>query len=185
MDGVKQLRLPSLLAALLLVGCGGTAKGDPQSTRRSGKDRGAASMTLGSTPWQASSAKARLQNGKLTIDATYMDTTGGKVKRDQLTLSVADFKGPGEYSTGASGSRFIGVGFDTGAAKDAAADEQAATKAVGEMLSGASHLMLMNAKVTVTDANATEISGTFSWQPMKGMKQPAIENGTFRALIAK
>lgn len=142
-------------------------------------------MTLGESQWQADRAKARLTNGSLSISASNMDTTGGKVKRQELTLNVADFKGPGDYLTGLSGSRFLGVGIDTDAMKSAESDQEKATQAITEGLSGAQHILLSQAKVTITAANDNEISGTFSWQPPAGAKQPAIQNGTFRALLAK
>jgi len=177
-------RLSSLLlVAFLLVSCGDDSGSGSSRRERAGKDRGEAAMTLGSNQWQAESAKAKLAGGRLTISASNMDTTGGKVQSQRLDLNITDYKGPGDYKTGFSGSRFIGVGIDVDAVKAAQGDDQKATEAITSALSGSSHLMLSNANVTITAANDTEISGTFSWQPPPGLKQPAIQNGTFRALV--
>ncbi|MFT4842807.1 MAG: adhesin HecA-like repeat protein [Planctomycetota bacterium] len=185
MADVKHLPSLSLLVVVFLASCGDSSGSAEKGKGRSKRDRGAASMTLGETQWQADSAKAKLRNGNLTISARNLDMTGGQVKSQDLTLSVPDYNGPGDYTTGFSGSRFIGVGIDVDAAKAASGDERATSEAVTDSLLGASHLMLSKAKVTIVAASDVEISGTFSWQPPQGVVQPAIQGGTFRALLAK
>jgi len=173
-----------LLTSFVLFACSGEPSNDSGKQTRKGKDRGTATMTIGGSQWTAERAKAKHTGGKLTISASNMDMTDGKVKRQELQLAIADFKGAGDYKTGITGSRFIGVGFDVEAAKEADKSDEAATKEVTNAVTGAKHLMLSNAEVTITAVSDTEISGSFSWQPHASTKQPAITNGTFRALVS-
>jgi hypothetical protein len=181
----KNHRTLALLVTIVLAGCGdeSAATGSSTRTRTGTKDRGEAAMTLGAASWQASSAKAKLANGTLTIRAGKTDRTDGRVTRQELHLQVSDFTGPGDYKTGFSGSRFLGVGLDVEAAKAAGDEQAAATETVTDALTKAKHLMLSGAMVKVTAASDTEVTGTFSWSPPAGIDQPAITNGTFRALL--
>lgn len=154
----------------------------PARAKKRDKDRGEATMMIGSTAWEAERTRATLANGKLTIRASNTDVSGKKVSRQELHLQIDGYTGPGTYTTGISGSRFIGVGIDAKAAAAATTDE-AAVESATDLLSKADHLMLSGAKVTITDANDREISGMFQWDPPGG-KKPAITNGVFRALLA-
>tara|TARA_R110002094_G_scaffold91485_10_gene93685 strand:+ start:907 stop:1590 length:684 start_codon:yes stop_codon:yes gene_type:complete len=159
--------------------------GSSRKRSASSKDRGEAAMMLGATQWTADRVKAKLRNSSLTIKASNTERVDGKMTRQELTLVVSDYKGPGDYKTGAMGSRFIGVGVDMDAAKAAGDGEAATRKTLTDVLSDAKHLMLMSAQVTIATASDTEITGSFSWQPPKGMDKPAIKNGTFRALLSQ
>tara|TARA_R110002072_G_scaffold25443_4_gene85013 strand:+ start:19370 stop:19993 length:624 start_codon:yes stop_codon:yes gene_type:complete len=177
-------------AASVDAGSGGAASGDAgsgSSRKRSAsrKDRGEAAMMLGTTQWTADRVKAKLRNSSLTIKASNTERVGGKMTRQELSLVVSDYKGPGDYKTGAMGSRFIGVGVDMDATKAAGDGEAATRKTLTDTLSDAKHLMLMSAQVTIATASDSEITGSFSWQPPKGMDKPAIKNGTFRALLSQ
>jgi hypothetical protein len=182
------LRLPLVLfCSFVMAACGGDASSSSDGRGRARKDRGEAAMQLGAATWQAESTSAKIENGILTLRATRTDRNDGKVSRQELQLQVRDYKGPGDYTTG-MGSRFIGVGIDAAAVQESAESaqgdaEQGAAKVVTDALSAAKHMMLMAAKVTVTSAGDEQISGTFSWQPPKGLDTPAITNGTFRALV--
>lgn len=160
---------------------GGDSKAE-RPRRDKDKDKGEATMTLGANPWQADRVKASLQDATLTIRASQTEVKGKTVTRQELHLQVRDFKGPGDYETGVTGSRFIGVGIDGEAA---AKSEDSAAEAATAALADTKHLMLSQAKVTIAAASETEVSGTFSWQPPAGMEKPAITNGTFRAPISK
>lgn len=168
---------------LVLVGalasCGGDAADRASKTD---KDRGAAAMTIGDSPWSAERTSAKLLDGKLTIRATRTDMNGGQVARQELLLELPGFRGAGDYMTGLSGSRFLGVGIDTSAAEKG---DAAATEAATAAIKGAQMLRLTAAKVVVTAADDHEVSGTFSWQPPQGIDQPAIRDGSFRAPLAK
>lgn len=175
---------PLLSLLLLATACGGSADSDGSGRgARSDKDRGEASMQLGGATWQAERAKAKIEDGKLTISASRTDMADGKVSRQSLSLTVREFDGAGDYTTGIAGSSFTAVGMDTKAVEAAAESEEASKGALTDMLSKAKHMMLTNAKVTVTAVDDTEVTGTFSWQPTEGSSQPAITGGTFRALV--
>ena len=168
---------------LVLVGalasCGGGATDDASQTQ---KDRGEATMQVGDRQWSAERCSAKLVDGKLTIRASRTDMDGGRVARQELVLELAGFRGAGDYLTGLSGSRFLGVGIDTSAVQQG---EQPVTEAATAAIKGAEMLRLTAAKVVVTGADEAEVSGTFSWQPPTGSTQPAIRDGRFRAPLAK
>ena len=191
------LVLASLLA-YSVAGCDGddghktdgAVKAQNEKGKREKKDRGNTSMELGGAAWVATAANARTSGKKMTIRASRTDVTDGDVKRQELHLQLDDFHGAGDYLTGISGSRFIGVGFDTGKAKEAARADEATgkqdetAKLAVAAITSAKHLILMNAKVHVDDASDAEVSGTFSWTPPAGLKDaPTITNGKFRALV--
>ena len=140
-------------------------------------------MKIADVEWSAQRAKAKLKEGRLTIRASSTDTSDGKVERQELHLQIVDYTGPGDYTTGLSGSRFLQVGIDTDAIAAGDDSDEAATKAASSALSGAKHMMLSSAKVTITAASESEISGSFSWQPPKGSKDPALTEGSFRAVL--
>jgi hypothetical protein len=151
--------------------------------KKAKKDRGDASMSIGGKAWTAESAKAKLAGSKLTIRASRMDMAEGKVSRQELHLQIDDYKGAGDYETGISGSRFVGVGLDTEAAKAAGNDDAKTTKVATDALTAAKHMLLMKAKVHIETAGDAEIVGTFSWTPPPGMNDPEISEGKFRAIL--
>lgn len=157
---------------------------DKSKSKRQKKDRGEASMKLGETEWQAESARPRLKDGKLSISASQTDMSDGKIKRQELQLTIKDFKGPGEYTLQMTDAMFIGVGMDMDKAKAAAADgEEATKKAAADMLGGSEMLMMPGAVVTIESANDKEVTGTFSWTPPPHDKnKPTITDGKFRAV---
>ena len=167
-----------LSTALALATCAAVAAADTQR-----RDRGEASMTLATVTWEANGASARLTNGKLTITANRTQRQGSVTHRQSLILQIADFKTTGDYVVSPYGSMFVGVGIDAEAAAATGSDDEAATKAAVAMLSQAKHLSLTGARVTITAASATEISGTFSRPSPPGLDQPAISDGTFRAVL--
>jgi hypothetical protein len=143
-------------------------------------------MTIEGMAWQASAARARLKERRLTIKASAMQRVGDVMQRDELHLALPDFDGPGEYTAAMSGSRFIRVGIDTAKAKAAeeTGNDSEVAKEVMSSISGSKLTMLMGAKVNITAISATEVSGTFSWvSPADANKR--IENGTFRAVLRK
>ena len=164
---------------------GDSKKADEPRKKREKKDPGEASMKLGGVEWTAERAKARVKGNKVTIKASRMDNVDGKISRQELHLQIDEAKGPGDYVTGFSGSRFIGVGFDTEKMKKATEEGKETAAAVGA-LKGASHMMLSAAKVHIDSMNEHEIVGTFSWAPPKGMANAkAITDGKFRAVVRK
>ncbi|MGE3175960.1 MAG: hypothetical protein AB7O32_00710 [Vicinamibacterales bacterium] len=174
--------LTTSLALALAVSTVLAASDAQRRTRTPPQDRGEAAMTLGDMAWVASRASTRLANGRLTITATRSLRQGGVSTRESLTLQIADYKGPGDYVAAPIGSSFIAVGIDDKTIAAAEGDADAATKAAIATLSKARHMMLMGAKVTITAASETEISGTFSRPGTPGVDQPAISGGTFRAV---
>jgi hypothetical protein len=152
--------------------------------KKDGKDRGEATMTIGSLAWEADRVKATRKDGTLTIRAT-RTKMGKQASRQELHLQIDAFAGPGDYTTGMSGSRFVGVGLDVEAAEAAGDTDDAAKATAAKALSAAEHMMLAGARVLITSASDTEVSGTFSWQPPRGLEKPAIESGTFRAPVGK
>lgn len=175
--------LTTSLALALAVSTVLAASDAQRRTRTPPQDRGDATMSLGEIAWVASRASARLANGTLTISATRSLRQGSVSTRESLTLQLADYKGPGDYVVSPTGSRFVAVGIDDKTIAAAEGDDDAATKAALATLSKARHMLLTGAKVTITAASATEISGTFSRPGTPGVDQPAIANGTFRALV--
>ncbi|HUU33239.1 MAG TPA: hypothetical protein VMW48_04200 [Vicinamibacterales bacterium] len=173
------MRILPLSIAIVLTAGAAAAADDLQP-----RDRGAASMTLATVTWQASRASARLATGRLTITANRTQRNDGVRNSQSLILQIADFKGPGDYTVG-PGSMFVGVGIDVEAATAAGHDDDAAAKAAVAMLSKAKHLSLLGAKVTITAASDSEISGTFSRPSPPGLDLPGISDGTFRALLGK
>ncbi|MCB9879253.1 MAG: hypothetical protein H6835_16785 [Planctomycetes bacterium] len=176
------MQLRRSIPLLVLVGALASCGGDTDGASKTEKDRGEASMTLGDATWTAERTSAKLVDGKLSIRASRMDMKGGKIARQELMLEVSGFHGADDYRTSLHGSRFIGVALDAPAAEKG---DEAATKAATDALTGAQHLMLSAATVVVTAADEDEVSGTFSWEPPPGMKQPAIRDGRFRAPLAK
>ncbi len=164
---------------------------DEVEGKRKKKDRGDASAKIGDAIWEASSAKARIRNGTLTIQASRNDMSGPSVKRQELHLQIDNYAGPGDYRTGRTGSRFVGVGINKEEAKQAVEkDEESGkgtetTKVATKAITGASHTMLAGVEVHIETADDAQITGTFSWQPPKGLKDPPIRDGQFRALIRK
>ena len=138
-------------------------------------------MTIGGTPWKAKSARAKLKNGVLTITASRMDFVGKRAKRQQMTLVIGEYKGPGQYQVRSVGSVFLGVGLDTEKLEAANTDkkiEETTIKAIKK----SSIIPLMNATAQISSDDGKQLVGTFS-QPALGKRYPALENGAFRALI--
>lgn len=150
---------------------------------RTKKDRGEASMKLGETEWTADAAKVKTRGNTLTIKASNTEMVDGKAKRQELHLQLKDVNGPGDYVTGISGSRFLGVGIDMKKAQEEGKESKAAMDAI----SGSKHLMLSQAKVHIDSMNDDEVVGTFSWTPPKGHPNAAqaITDGKFRARFRK
>lgn len=167
---------------------GESASEDQRKERRRerGKeDRGEGSMTLGGEPWEAERARFRIRDGKLKISLSRSDYDGKTSSRQSLDLRIKDFEGPGAYQVDPMGSRFIGVGIDIDKAKAAGKDDDKVKKEAVKAISGAKHMMLSGAKVTISEATDDQIVGTFSWQPPAGLDKPALEDGKFRAVKRK
>lgn len=199
LDGTMTLPVAvrlTFLGGLLLAGCGkessssgggsqptGAPAADPASRiarKRPSKDRGEASMKLGDAAWTADRAKARLKDNTLVIRASRMGKVGDTMQRDELHLAVDNFHGPGEYTATMSGSRFIRVGINTSEA--ATGSDKDVTDEAVKAISGSKHLMLSGAKITVTVASASEVTGTFAWQSPRAGDSP-ISDGSFRAIV--
>ncbi len=157
---------------------------------RQKKDRGEMSMMLGTTKWEATSARARIKNKTLKISGSRMDgSVQTSMVRQALDLHIPDFNGPGTYEipNGHAGlmSNFSVVGLDTKSiveSEGSKTEDQAqkdAQKELMKSLSGAKIVHLMGAKVEITKASDTEISGTFSFEDGKHM----LKDGTFRAVV--
>jgi hypothetical protein len=147
------------------------------------KDRGQGSMTIGDDEWTAESARVRVNDHRVNLSMSRTDIVDNTVSRQSLTLSITGFKGPGEYETGGmSGSMFVSVSMDASGAKNAGTDKEAG-KLITSSLSKARTVQLRGAKVVIVAASETEVSGTFSWSPPAGSKDPEVSNGKFRALI--
>ena len=145
------------------------------------KDRGDASVTIGDTLWEAKRASAKLKNGVLTITASRMDFVGKRATRQQVTLVIADYKGPGKYKVRSIGSVFLGVGLDTDKLEAANTDKKVEETAI-KAIKKSSIIPLMNATAEIASDDGKQLIGTFS-QPALGKRLPALEKGTFRALI--
>ena len=151
--------------------------------KREKKDRGDASAKIGTMEWVAENAKAKLKNGVLNIDASRTDIADKKVSRQQLTMNLPGYKGPGTYEVTPHGSMFLGVGMDTEEIKKATTDDkqaEVATKAVSKSQT----ILLMKMTAVVESDDGTQIVGTFS-QPALGKRYPAIADGKFRAILKK
>ncbi len=184
-----RIHLALFLICALTTACGDDAAGTKSSGAAgsgsgssTSKDRGEARMQLGEEAWSAKSTKATLRGDRLTIRASRMDMGGDKAVRDELHLALRDFQGPGEYTAGVSGSRFVRVAINTKRVADG--DDAKVTEEAAKALTGAKHKMLMGAKVTITAASDSEVSGTFSWTPPGGRGEKITE-GSFRAPVRK
>lgn len=175
--------LTASIALALAVSTVVAASDAQRRARTPPQDRGDATMTLGEMAWVASRASARLANGTLTITATRSLRQGSVTTRESLTLQITDYTGPRDYVVSPIGSRFVAVGIDDTTIAAAEGNDDAATKAALATLSKARHMLLTGARVTITAASGAEISGTFSRPSPPGVDQPAIANGTFRALL--
>ncbi len=157
---------------------------NPGKRVREKKDRGDSSMKIGGVEWLGSSARATARETTggttLTIKTSRSERSDGTVKRQELHLQIESYAGPGDYEVARTGSRFISVGFDT---KVADATDDGATQEAMKAITGADHLMLMGAKVHVDTDDGKTITGTFSWTPPKGLDQPEISDGKFRAIV--
>jgi len=180
------MRAVTVAVALALTVSAGLAATDIQRrTRTPPRDRGDASMTLGTVAWEASGATARLANGRLTISASRSLQASGVSSRQSLILNIQDYEGPGDYVASPFGSMFVVVGIDTAAVAAAEGDDDATTHAAIDTLSKAKRMPLLGATITITAASDTEISGTFSRPSPPGVDQPGISNGRFRAVIRR
>jgi hypothetical protein len=150
---------------------------------RKTKDRGDASVKLGDVEWQAERAKAKLRNGTLTIEASRMDIKDSRASRQQITLVLPDYKGPGSYKVRTVGSAFLGVGVDTDAIRAADTDDKQVAEAT-KAVKGASMIPLLQAEAKVESDDGTQIVGSFS-QPALGKRYPALQDGRFRALLSQ
>ncbi|MGE4222313.1 MAG: hypothetical protein AB7I23_03165 [Vicinamibacterales bacterium] len=173
------------LALALTVSAALAATDVQRRTRTPPRDRGDASMTLGTVAWEASGATARLANGRLTISANRSLQADGVRSRQSLILNIQDYTGPGDYVASPFGSMFVAVGIDTAALAAAEGDDDATTQAAMDTLSKARQMPLMGATITITAASDTEISGTFARPSPPGVDQPAISNGRFRAVMRR
>lgn len=165
---------------------------DAGKQKRAKRDRGEMSMMLGDVKWEATSARARLKDKKLKITGSRMDgSVQTSMVRQALDLQIADFNGPGSYEVprGHQGmmSNFSVVGLDTKSITEAdskpAGEQQdkAMSKELMKSLADAKLVHLGGAKVEITAASDSEISGTFSFDDGKHQ----FTDGKFRAVIKK
>ena len=153
------------------------------------KDRGEASAKLGDREFVAESARAKLQDDKLTLTFSRMDTIDGKMTRQAFTFKVTDYEGPGEYTIRYMSSNYSGVGFDVERAKkavdeDGKTDDAKVTAQAIDTINKSEIILLQGAKVTITAASDDEYSGTFEWTPQGGFSnKPPIKDGKFRATV--
>jgi len=149
-------------------------------TDREKKDRGDFTMLLDGVEWAATSASARLRDGKLKISGSRTDgSPSTTMVRQSITLDMADFDGPGTYTLGMM-SAFSVVSIDTGAAEESDSAEQLA-----DVLSEATMVRLQYAEVVIDSVSDAEITGHFSPGEMRSMegKTIAIRDGRFRAIV--
>lgn len=147
------------------------------------EDKGSATLKIGEADWTAERATARLRDGRLRISASQTDMKDGKVSRQELQLSIKDYGGPGSYTV-MTPSMFVGVGLDVDKAKKAEGDDAKAQKVATDALMGAESMLLMNAKVEITEATDEHIDGTVKYEPASYSKDPPLE-GKFHAIIDK
>ena len=175
----------------LIVGCGnerGNAADQDSAAgaaaaaekKREKKDRGDFSMLLDGVEWAASSASARLRDGKLNISGSRIDgSPSTSMVRQAVSLDIADFDGPGTYTLGMM-STFSVVGFDTGTAQESDLDQPLA-----EALSKAAMVRLQNSEVVIDSVSKEAITGRFSPGAMRSASgEPiAITEGRFRVVV--
>ena len=162
---------------------GGKATSASKASASKDKDKGELTMKLGDEDWAADRARATRRGTGITIKANQTGRIGDVMQRDELHLAIADFQGPGDYTGDMSGSRFVRVGIDMKAAKASEGDDNAASAEAMKALTGSKHMMLMGAKITITAASDTEVSGTFAWTPPPKVDNPTITGGSFRAIV--
>jgi hypothetical protein len=165
------------------------AKGEEAVADARGKsdetqDKGSASLEVGGKEWQATRATFQNQGKAVKISASSTQIVGKKVSRQEVTLVLNDFKGPGEYTLGPP-SMFLGIGLDGDEIEKAEDDDEKQTEAAIEMLNKAKMVVIIGGKATVTETNDQHVDGTFEWKPPPQLKAPAIVNGKFHAVKPK
>jgi hypothetical protein len=158
------------------------AREDGGKTDKKNEDKGAASVKIGDVTWTAERANARLRDKRLSISASRMEMSKSDAKRQQVSLVIADYDGPGDYKA-AMGSSFVGVGIDIEKAKDAAESDSKTAAVAKQSMQNADVIMLHGADIHVTSAGDEFIDGTFEWKAPPGMKDPSLTDGTFHALV--
>ena len=107
------------------------------------------------------------------------------MSRQQITLVIDEFNGPGDYKTDVRSSNFVGVGLDTEKAKEAKDSDAKQTKVITDSIKKSNVILLSYAKVKVTAATYDAIDGTFEWTAPPHSKDPSLTDGKFHAVIRK
>jgi hypothetical protein len=182
-----KLRVVTLALTLSLigaVGCGeatSNAAESQASTKKTEatKDRGNASFSTGGATWTGSYASARQKEGRLSISASRTERDGDRMKRDQLTLNISDFHGPGQYKANMM-SMFVRVSINLPKDKDAPVD---AKKTLMDAIGDAGNIRLANADIEITSVSDGYIDGRFSIERPAGTAESTVSDGQFHARI--
>ncbi len=149
-------------------------------------------MMVAGKPWTTERASASIRENdkgtKLRISASISTHDGPNIHRQQLTLTLDDYDGPGTYTTRMIDSHFTGVGVNTDDVKEAedAKDSDAKTSKVAmDAIKGGKVTLMPNAKVEVTTVSDDFIDGTFEWKANGGHLGPTMTEGKFHAKIRK
>lgn len=156
----------------------------PKDAAKRDKDKGHATVTKDGEPWTAEACRARLKGDagdRLSISCNLTASTDGAVFRQEISLSLKDYKGAGDYEMGATGSHYAAVNVDT----KAAATDPDKDSVLMDSIAGSTVIFLSGAKVTITAASDTAVDGTFSWAPEAGEKGPTLSDGRFHAVFRK
>jgi hypothetical protein len=177
----------SLALTFMLIGTVGcseaasNAAGRQAPTRNSEakKDRGHARFSTAGATWIGSDASARQKGGRLSILASKTERDGDKMKRDQLTLNISDFSGPGQYKANRM-SMFVRVSINLPEDKDAPVDTQ---KTFMDALGDTGNIRLADADIEVSSVSDGYIDGRFSIERPAGTADSSISEGQFHARI--
>jgi hypothetical protein len=180
----RVVTLALTLSLLGAVGCSETtsnAAENPAPAKKADavKDRGNASFSTAGSIWSGNHASARKKEDRLSISASRTERAGDKMKRDQLTLNINDYKGPGHYKANMV-SMFVRVSMNLPKDKDAPVD---ARKTLMDALGDASNIRLANADIEITSVSDGYIDGRFSLERPAGTAESTISDGQFHARI--
>ncbi len=162
---------------------------DDKRAARVKRDRGSMTAQIGGVAWTGEcNARPGDQPDELRLSCSTMSTENGVAKRDSIQLSIAEYKGVGDYT--AKSGNFTRVSLDTAAAKSAVAAgedgkqpaEAKQVEVLTKSISDAGVFFIKGATVSITAVSDTQVEGTLAWTP--GPEGgPKIEQATFRAVI--
>jgi hypothetical protein len=187
MTGTMKTRVVTASLALALagvVGCGEATSNAAESQSQTKKaeatkDRGNARFTAAGATWSGNYASARQKEDRLSISASRTERAGDKMKRDQLSLNISGFTGPGHYKASTM-SMFVRVSINIPKDKDAPVDAQ---KTLMDALGDTSNIRLANADIEITSVSDGYVDGRFSIEQPAGTPESTISDGQFHARL--